>query len=160
MVESTEDSSNQSPYVSAITVSKLENDTQVEEEVKGQDPLLSFHESNDTQGEDYDTFDEEVMSGAVDVWQLMQADSHVSVGNNRRVTSMHEIRMSRVSQVLKPMAKSGVLKKYSPALFRGWQLRTIQLNEGILKYFKEKNGELENMGTLNFDLYQCIVTRD
>ena len=59
------------------------------------------------------------------------------------------------------MPKSGFLKKYSPALFKGWQKRTVQLDGGILKYFKERsNGQLENKGTLNFDLYQCIVSQD
>ena len=61
---------------------------------------------------------------------------------------------------MKPPRKEGTLDKYSPALFRAWQSRHVEINEGILKYYKQQNGKMQNQGTLNFDLYCCFVTQD
>ena len=52
--------------------------------------------------------------------------------------------------------KEGELRKYSPALFAGWQRRNFRIEDGILQYFKGNQVQ----GTLNFDLYCCIVTQD
>ena len=70
--------------------------------------------------------------------------------------------LSSVKPVLgKKPPKSGELQKYSPSLFAGWQKRWVELDNGILKYYKDKKGgEMKNKGTLNFDLYFCTVTQD
>ena len=59
----------------------------------------------------------------------------------------------------KPTNKTGNLKKFSPALLRGWQTRHVELKDGILKYYKEAGGRMQNQGTLNFHLYCCSVTQ-
>lgn len=57
--------------------------------------------------------------------------------------------------------KEGFLDKWSPSFFKGWQKRYIVLHEGTLKYFKEEsNGEQVCCGTLNFELYMCLVTQN
>lgn len=53
-----------------------------------------------------------------------------------------------------------MLKKYSPALFAGWQDRYVEIEGGILKYFKDEKGVRLNQGILNFDLYRCGVKQD
>lgn len=53
---------------------------------------------------------------------------------------------------------SGILQKYSPAFFRSWQRRKVELCNHSLKYFKEKNKDWSQLaGVLNFDLYHCFV---
>ena len=82
------------------------------------------------------------------------------MGNQqRRVTSQRLLSQSRFSTSAKPLEKTGNLKKFSPALLRGWQTRHVELKDGILKYFKEVGGGMQNQGTLNFDLYCCAVTQ-
>ena len=53
-----------------------------------------------------------------------------------------------------PNPIKGELKKYSPALFRSWQTRTVTLEARTLKYYKGK----ELMGVLNFDLYSVKLS--
>lgn len=49
---------------------------------------------------------------------------------------------------------SGFLQKYSPAFFKSWQRRKVELCNHQLHYFKEKNKEWNQLaGVLNFDLY-------
>ena len=50
------------------------------------------------------------------------------------------------------------MKKWSPALFAGWQGRIVEIKERTLKYYKQKKDEEPVMcGILNFDLYACEV---
>ena len=110
--------------------------------------------------EQYDAFDgDAVKLGEVDVGALLASESMVQ-GQNRRVTSQRLISQTRFSGTIKPPKKEGTLEKYSPALFRSWQSRHVEINEGILKYYKEVNGTMKNQGTLNFDLYCCFITLD
>ena len=55
--------------------------------------------------------------------------------------------------------KSGQLKKHSPALLRNWQKRFVQLDQSCLRYYKQENGKNFLQGTINFDFYQCFVTK-
>ena len=36
----------------------------------------------------------------------------------------------------------------------------MEVEDGILKYYKEENGRMQCQGTLNFDLYQCFIEQD
>ena len=56
--------------------------------------------------------------------------------------------------------KTGMLKKYSPALLKRWQPREVEVKDCVFKYFKDEKGKREAAGTLNFDLYQCQVAQD
>ena len=55
-------------------------------------------------------------------------------------------------------AKTGELEKFSPATFKRWQKRDVEIRDGILKYYKVDKTKRECKGTLNFDLYKCIIT--
>ena len=66
-----------------------------------------------------DTFDTEAAQlGKVNLYAIVGAGS-----TNRRLTSMNLINKASLIAVAKPPAKQGKLKKYSPALFKGWQNR-------------------------------------
>lgn len=79
------------------------------------------------------------------------------VNVNRRVTSQRLIEPIRAKPEA-PKAKSGILDKFSPAIFVRWQERQCVLEKGIFKYYKTgKNHALKMKGTLNFDLYSCTV---
>ena len=66
-----------------------------------------------------DTFDSEAAQlGKVNLYAIVGAGS-----TNRRLTSMNLINKASLIAVAKPPAKQGKLKKYSPALFKGWQNR-------------------------------------
>lgn len=111
--------------------------------------------SSSTDGEEYDSFDADVVVLGVVNLQVFTAEAHSS--GARRVTSQ---RLISVGALLgsKPPRKQGIVQKYSPAIFKSWQSRHVDVNDGILKYFKVESGELHNAGTLNFDLYHCTVT--
>jgi len=66
--------------------------------------------------------------------------------------------LTAATDAIRPPPREGMLEKYSPAIFRRWQSRHIELRNGILKYFKEDGGKRDYSGILNFDLYQCEVT--
>jgi hypothetical protein len=57
--------------------------------------------------------------------------------------------------------KAGIIRKYSPALFKGWQRRHVVIRDHQLRYWKEKTKNSgvwdELCGVLNFDLYRCDV---
>ena len=46
----------------------------------------------------------------------------------------------------KPAAKFGILQKMSPALLQSWQVRSVELKDGILTYKKEKDGAFVTLG--------------
>ena len=75
---------------------------------------------------------------------------------NRRVTSVALLRTSEKLDGKLPK-KEGLIYKWSPSLFVGWQQRYITLEDRILKYYKEEKGQREQLGVLNFDLYECNV---
>lgn len=56
----------------------------------------------------------------------------------------------------------GYIRKYSPALLKGWQRRLVILKDHQLRYWKEEtkgNGRWDVLaGVLNFDLYRCQLT--
>lgn len=107
----------------------------------------------------YDSFDQNAQTGALTFDMLSALSTKIADTVNRRVTSQRLIEPSRLKQEA-PKPKTGMLDKYSPALFAGWQSRKCTLENGIFKYFKEeKNGTFEMKGTLNFDLYACTVTK-
>ena len=61
-------------------------------------------------------------------------------------------------QVEEPAKKTGVLHKYV-SFFSGWQERLVEIDNQQLKYFKQTDNEKPVMeGTLNFSLYECILT--
>ena len=106
-----------------------------------------------------DTFDgDAVKLGEVDLAGLMTSESQIS-GQSRRITSQR-LMGSYINKHIKPPKKSGKVQKKSPSFFAGWQDRNVTLEDGVLRYSKEKNGVVEILGTLNFDLYQCFVTQD
>lgn len=110
--------------------------------------------------EEYDNFDgDAVHLGEVDLVALMDAESQVQ-GQSRRVTSQRLISQVRFPDASKPPRKEGLLDKYSPAIFISWQSRHVEVNEGILKYYKQVSGKMQCQGTLNFDLYCCFITQD
>ena len=90
---------------------------------------------------------------------LSQANESIRTSereSSRRITSQRFLSIANIGRLPK---KVGSLKKFSPAFFKRWQSRLIELDEGTLKYFKEtRRGKLENKGTLNFDLYWCQVS--
>jgi len=127
------------------------------EQAKTRAPAISI--SSSAASEDLDTFDgDAVKLGAVDLTNLMTSESQIS-GQSRRITSQR-LMTSYISQHIKPPKKSGQVQKKSPSFFAGWQDRNVTLENGILRYSKEKNGVVEILGTLNFDLYQCFVIQD
>lgn len=92
---------------------------------------------------------------------LISSDSTVSDGRSSRRVTSQRLLCSFSTVATKPPRKEGTLGKYSPALFKSWQQRHVVLNEGILKYYKHVGGDqMQNQGTLNFDLYCCFVTLD
>ena len=114
--------------------------------------------------EEYDDFDANAnQDGKVSLANILaRSNSRVSNASshksNRRITSIRCLSEYRSTVCLKPAAKTGPLQKYSPALFVRWQNRHIEIEDGILKYFKEVDrGKYECCGTLNFDLYQCFI---
>jgi len=52
-----------------------------------------------------------------------------------------------------------MLKKHSPAIMRNWQKRFVTLDQSCMRYFKQESGKNKHKGTINFDLYQCKVTK-
>ena len=71
--------------------------------------------------------------------QAFMTESQVASMANRRVTSQRLLTTPQSIQQ-KPPKKTGALKKYSPALFAGWQTRHVEIKDGILKYFKDVDG--------------------
>ena len=127
------------------------------EEFKGTRPAADSILSADS--ENYDTFDGAAAKlGQVAFDSISQISTNLgAAGGKRRITSMQCIKTSRTANVTKPPPRNGTLEKFSPAIFKRWQSRHIELENGILKYFKEKNGKRDYSGILNFDLYQCFV---
>lgn len=71
--------------------------------------------------EDYDTFDQNAQLGNVDLSNLEFLSSQVNDGSvvNRRVTSQRLIEPLRTKPVAL-QSMSGLLDKFSPALFMRW----------------------------------------
>lgn len=69
--------------------------------------------------------------------------------------------MRKVKQTQDPfkVVLDGFLKKYSPALFKGWQKRRVHVENHELRYYKEGSDKewKELAGCINFDLYKCDV---
>lgn len=78
---------------------------------------------------------------------------------NDYVAKRHTIQ-TQTSNQLEHM--EGYIRKYSPALFKGWQRRLVVLKDHQLRYWKEEtkgNGKWDVLaGVLNFDLYSTQVT--
>lgn len=103
--------------------------------------------------EEYDTFDEEAaMQGAVNLNSMLQ-DRNM----RQTLSTRANLQALRTQAPEKPPAKEGALDKYSPAIFKRWQTRQVELKDGIFKYSKLEKGQYQVMGTLNFDLYWCKV---
>ena len=46
----------------------------------------------------------------------------------------------------------------SPTLFASWKDKIVELDNKVLKYYKEKkNGTIKLKGVLNFDLYSVVL---
>ena len=86
--------------------------------------------------------------------------SSVSQITGSRITSIRNLASMRgqSTQSILPL-KSGNLEKFSPALFKRWQSRYVEIKDGIFKYYKvERADKRECQGTINFDLYKCTVS--
>ena len=81
-------------------------------------------------------------------------------GDNLRVSSQRLIERlgTRNSRELPPHME-GMLEKYSPSLFVNWQRRFVTLDQAILRYYEQNNGQNKHRGTINFDLYFCEVIK-
>ena len=92
-----------------------------------------------------------------DSWSQVTGAQTSIINDQRRVSSM--VRLNKKNPIVnKPQKKVGTLKKWSPALFAGWQERIVEIKERTLKYYKQKkNDEPVMAGILNFDLYACVV---
>lgn len=65
----------------------------------------------------------------------------------------------------KSLELSGVLQKWSPALFKGWQTRRVHLKNRKIKWFKEDQGfddqanNSDARGVINFDFFEANVVK-
>lgn len=90
---------------------------------------------------------------------------HSGVSTHNSVTSQRALSdagllLPFASRINRPK-KEGMIDKWSPSFFKGWQSRWVSLDEGILKYYKiEKDGSRTCCGILNFDLYECTVSQN
>ena len=113
----------------------------------------------DLDGED-DYDEEEDLVDELDGKALKPQASTTSesiINQNRRISSCIRIQKNnRLKQI--PPKKHGILQKWSPSLFAGYQDRFITLENKVLTYFKEeKKGVPSMQGVLNFDLYACSL---
>ena len=74
--------------------------------------------------------------GEVDIAALLMSESQVEGQSRSGVTAQAMINSTRNSQPGRPPRKQGQLDKWSPTILRGWQSRHVEINEGILKYYK------------------------
>lgn len=89
--------------------------------------------------------------------QSLHNDQSETLNNmkTQRLSSMNEGTF-KLENNQRLRQQKGILLKYSPSWFSGWQERYFVLDNKKIKWFKNVNDKIPQ-GVLNFDFYKCIV---